>query len=266
MLELICFHLAESDAKKLWTEASKIKFAVCRVSEHFSLRSTFSGANIIHEKIEKIPVSHLVRFDVHCLTHEDSDENIARAVRLFLNLFNNLPTLRCARSNTESEVLQKILIPLCQEACLEKKYSACCQSPNVKVGLLGMGLFNTLHGQPDCRIRGAVLEDLDISLVDNETDDTDSGTLTVDDKKTLAKEHTSQLIATNVVASFVEKNKHSDCNTLIPSLMVDNERVIICLYDCDKDNLLLSDTVDLYDNGNLDGSAILFIWLFINHR
>ncbi len=54
-----------------------------------------------------------------------------------------------------------------------------------------MGLFNTLHGQPDGRLRGCVLEETDVIGIVSDDDDSDSGTLTIDGKKALGEEHMS---------------------------------------------------------------------------
>lgn len=94
----------------------------------------------------------------------------------------------------------------------------------------------------------------------------DGGTLTIDGKAVFEEQYMSQLIATNVVSSFVEKNLH-DCNPLVPSVMMNGEWVAISLYDCVQDHLILTKRISLYDdNWAPKDSVLLLLWLFINHR
>lgn len=248
---------------------------MCQVTEHFGVRSQFSHAEINYVKIADISVSNLVDFNMDCLTQKSNDKNIATAAHRLLNMLQNLPTLSSSSENVEkvifAEIIKKILAPLSQETLVESKYSICANN-NIKTQCLGMGLFNTWHGKPDGRLRGSVCEEIVVSLVDDDDDEnSDGGTLTIDGKRCFSAkgmpQFMSQLIATNVVSSFVEKNLHKDLNSMVPSLMMNGSWVVICLYDCVRDYLLLSRRIDLYEEtGHLSRSTLLFIWLFINHR
>ena len=47
---------------------------------------------------------------------------------------------------------------------------------------------------------------------------------------------------TAVVVAFTEKNIHQDLNAMIPNIMITPTRVVICIYNVQKDFLFLSDT------------------------
>ena len=80
-------------------------------------------------------------------------------------------------------------------------------------------------------------------------EETDGGMMTVEAKRRLGSTvqipHASQLIATNITASFVEHSLHPDMNTLIPSLLLNSRTAVISLYDCQQDILMISDTLAL---------------------
>ena len=64
----------------------------------------------------------------------------------------------------------------------------------------------------------------------------------VEGKRYTALINTDQLIATTVVTSFIQHNRHPNLNPLIPAIMICVPTAQICFYDCTKDLLLLSDT------------------------
>ena len=70
---------------------------------------------------------------------------------------------------------------------------------------LGMGTNSTWHGKPDSRLRGQVMENLDViaSGGGNENDDSNGGTVTVDGKR--SKINKAQLVATVVTFTFSAK-------------------------------------------------------------
>ena len=64
-------------------------------------------------------------------------------------------------------------------------------------------------------------------------------------KKLILIHITNQLIATNIVASFTENGLNPVLNPLVPSIMMSAHRVLVSLYDCVNDVLLLSPAIDL---------------------
>lgn len=64
------------------------------------------------------------------------------------------------------------------------------------------------------------------------------------------------MIVTN---AFVEKKLH-DYNPLVPSLMMNGNWVVISLYDCVQDYLLITTKIDLYEEtGHLCSTIYMVI-------
>ena len=76
-----------------------------------------------------------------------------------------------------------------------------------------------------------------------------------------------QLISTCVISSFIENNLHRKYLSTVPAILTDLNKFVVCLYDCINDVLLISQSVDLNskNRGQLSRSAVLFLWLVINH-
>ena len=65
---------------------------------------------------------------------------------------------------------------------MEKKYGETSLTEKVTQGFLGMGTKETLHGQPDCSVRGYVEGETElVSILHTEvSSESDGGTSTVD--------------------------------------------------------------------------------------
>lgn len=127
---------------------------------------------------------------------------------------------------------------------------------NVTKSFLELGTKETLHGQPDCQVRGCVEGETGTELV-SVPQDTELGysseyvgTSTIDGKRSFESKHISQLIATNITCSFTEKKLHPTLHNLIPSIMLNTSFVRVSLYDCTSDLLFLSDPVKILVEDN----------------
>ena len=49
-----------------------------------------------------------------------------------------------------------------------------------------------------------------------------------------------QAVGTCVVASFTAKGPHTGHRALVPTVLIDEKQFRVCLYDCNKDVLLIS--------------------------
>ena len=90
----------------------------------------------------------------------------------------------------------------------------------MKVGNLGLGTKKTWHGSPDCSLRAA--KSVTMLSLPRIHPGEDTATMT-DAKLNIVKKHYQQLVRMNVVASFTEKNRHTDLNSTIPSMLIDRE-------------------------------------------
>ena len=73
-------------------------------------------------------------------------------------------------------------------------------------------------------------------------------------------------VGTCVVASFTAKARHPEQKALVPTVLIDEKQLRVCLYDCEKDILLISTRKPLATKGELSRSGMALLWLVINHR
>ena len=151
------------------------------------------------------------------------------------------------------------------------------QIPELQVGDLGLGSVDTWHGTPDARLRGMEVvwrkdsEEISAPVEEVVSDDEGSvqndGTSTAVEGKVLSKEaNLPQAVGTCVVASFTAKERHPEHKALVPTVLIDEKQFRVCLYDCDKDVLLISTSKLLATKGALSRSGMALLWLVINHR
>ena len=168
-------------------------------------------------------------------------------------------------------------MPLCREALLESRYTAWISQihvPELQVGDFGLGSVDTWHRTPDARLRGMEVvwrkDSEEISELVEEVVSDDKGSVkssTAVEGKVLSKEkNLSQAVGTCVVASFTAKRCHPQYKALVPTLLIDEAQFRVCLYDCDKDVLLISTSKPLATKGTLSRSGMAFLWLVINYR
>ena len=225
----------------------------------------------------------------------DENDRIAQAFLKLNSLLKQPPklTLDYLVSTLEKtsflEIILKILLPLAIKLEVEKKYAQLTKeskATNITGEHLGMGSIDTLHGSPDARARGASESPTEIVNAENVEASasgyiSDGATINIQEKANLMgvarlaglERHLSQMIAINVIASFTEKNLHPTLSSMVPVIMLDTRRAVVSVYDPQTDACLVSEDVDLHsfedsqdEEVQVPGKAILFLWLFINHR
>ena len=166
--------------------------------------------------------------------------------------------------NTEKEVFiticKKIFQSLTTDVVVDKNsYS---KAKEVKTGLIGMGRFDTWHGSPDGRVRGAVVIYGSAAL-----DESEGNTSSVEAKKNIVESNVDQLVGTTVTTSFVESNLHpTKPHFAVPTILIDLNKFRVCIYDCKHDILLISQDIPLSCQGKLDPSSLFALWVVINYR
>lgn len=96
----------------------------------------------------------------------------------------------------------------------------------------------------------------------------------VEGKRAIAPEHIHKLVATAITSSFVLHNisrtQNLGYNSLAPCLLINGSKFYLCLFDCVKDLLLLSEPMVLTEVRDrkkcLARRAMLAIWIIVNHR
>lgn len=190
-------------------------------------------------------------------------------------------TLTSTKPKREKNVMvtlcSEIFLQLSNEVTLESMYrSFLTKGPPVplQAGPIGMGAPNTWHGTPDARVRGTSIVSLQRSedcyqvreFSDDESDTSDGTATEVEGKLVFGENNLIQAIATCVVSSFTAKTRHPDMQAVVPTIIIDEENFRVCLYDCERDVLLISNKKLLATKGHLSRSGLAFLWLVINHR
>ena len=183
-------------------------------------------------------------------------------------------------------IASEILVHISPEVTMEKRYRRALSSlvscnPNVPKTLttsaLGMGNKYAWHGTIDTRARGSVViskgeeeEELENqSESENESssgEQSDGTTTNLEDKIKYKACNLPQVVAICVVSSYTEKASHPDMSSFIPTIMIDKMSFRICLFDCKKDVLLISNKKSLCTKGHLSPSGIALLWVVFNHR
>ena len=194
------------------------------------------------------------------------------------------PVLPPKRKKIEKEVMlsiaSSILLPLCRDVILEKRYWRALLErpvPGLEFDYIGMGTVHTWHGTPDARVRGAEVvyrkeEDVTYEVSQDPSDDesesgaSDGATTTVETKVMTKDANLHQAVGTCVISSFTEKSVHPDQKALVPTIIIDEKQFRVCLYDSEKDILLISMSKCLATKGGLSNSGMALLWLTINHR
>ena len=263
---------------------TEIAFVPHKVTSNFSSLSSFSALDLrlaahvddAHRGQVGIRVKDL--FTVEAVDAGTSElEFIAHSRRTIWPPFNPYNTKRM-ETHIMVALCREIFVPLCREVLLESRYTTrISQIPELQVGDLGLGSVDTWHGTPDARLRGMEVvwrkdsEEISAPVEEVVSDDEGSvqndGTSTAVEGKVLSKEaNLPQAVGTCVVASFTAKGRHPEHKALVPTVLIDEKQFRVCLYDCDKDVLLISTSKLLATKGALSRSGMALLWLVINHR
>jgi hypothetical protein len=163
-------------------------------------------------------------------------------------------------------IAKLVLIPLFGVVKIESHYRnfpGVSTLHGLEVEALGIGSVNTWHGGTELRVH-----ECDIVLTGQEQDEGsvlagDEGTST----DTTSAAHISastdfegekiwvintlcQLVGTCVVNSFIDKNLSPGKNTVVPTVLFNKSKFKICLYDAEKDILLIIILAKTVDNSN----------------
>lgn len=259
-----------------------INFCFYKVSSTFCPTSAFSDLDFKIEAYTDDSGNYRVGFKVEDLFKvEAMDPAFTSALKFITNGRNHFWPPSTPTKHSEKELMvscSNIFLPLCSEVILENTYGTFLtkrKGPEVlQTGNIGMGTTNTWHGTPDARVRGTDLVWLNASekpedrfLVTEDSDDESDGTATEVEGKLVAREaNLTQIIGTCVVSSFTSKSRHPDKLAMVPAILIDSNQFLVCLYHCEKDVLMITDSKLLATNGHLSRSGLALLWLVINYR
>ena len=157
------------------------------------------------------------------------------------------------------ELIKKLMLPLFGKVTLEKNktYSASTQIEGLDSKHIGMGNAETWHGSPDFRIGS-------VCVLSGYGEDEDS---------IFDFDPRDPLTATCVVSSFINQNLNQRSRT--PAILINGETFIVCLFDCLKDVLLISDPIryvtyieneGTLNKGNLNRFGLMALSIVIHHE
>ncbi len=259
-----------------------IRFPFCKVTSPFCPSSAFSQldfeieAYVRDDRPSRVGLSLKELFKVEAV-----DPAFDSALKFIVNGKNHIwpPFTTSTTERSEKDVmvtLCKILTPLSSEVILEGTYKTHLalerESVLLSVGDIGIGSVHTWHGSPDARVRGVPVvclkaaedSNFQFEVLDDGSDDE---SVTASECKVVVRpKNLKQAIATCVVSSFIAKARHPDKPAVVPTILINENQFCVCLYDCEKDVLMISDHRLLATNGHLSRSGLAFLWLVINHR
>ena len=143
------------------------------------------------------------------------------------------------------------------------------QTHNLSTQWLRLGKKGvTWHGYPDARVR---IYNTDVPVLAHELGNKSPGDSIVVEAKVMEKSlNLVQLVATTVLAAFVEKNVHDELPPIIPTILITPESAKVCIYDVENDYLLISEwftwTERVGDVHAFNKTGMLLFWMILNHR
>jgi len=284
-IDVYCRKELKSFHPDLLAEVKCIPFFLYKVVEPFNRTSSFSQVQLNMAPYitdERFPA--LITVDAQELLDFDMLQVNEETHKFICNCKSIAwPPLKPFNEHTAFlHISQKLFVPLCcnDEVILEKSYTKYLQSlgpgsDGLRACNIGLGSFKTWHGTPDARVRGT--EIIHSTIKENPAHNSDDSgdsiisnglTTVIEAKLQWDKHHMAQMVSTCVVSSFIENNLHSNYPSIVPTILIDVNSFMVCLYDCNEDVLLISRPVQLKSKRRdvLSRTAVLFLWLVINHR
>ena len=287
--------ITESEAKGIIKELEELRFTSLKIG-YFDPTARFSQVSFTIDDTNHVVLGKsLFCIETAALMGQGAEFPGKEALDKFLTV---LPTLNAtelslSQASTESRtffnIAEHLLTKLSEKVVLShddyssllnedpsyvppnQELSSATPCTRLSVGLTGMGELNTWHGTPDARVRAyqstetIVLrgESSNVSPVHSLGDN-----VAIEAKRDPDCINKHQLIATTVISSFIERNLHRDANPMVPVILITTPTTMVCLYDCTKDLLLMSEELKWIDVGNNTFyiTNLFVIWLFIHHR
>ena len=267
------------------------------MEDSFSSNATFSRLNLTlgahNNGLRRIALSFNSLFKVEAKSAE-----FQGAVQFIHSCENQLwppfhadPDFKLTETSVMLDICSKILAPLCTNVIMEKRYRTPLSlyldrtpvpTNNLQCGNIGIGTIGTWHGTPDVQVRGGVnfvcgkREEASSGVDTTHESDSDSDhdsesesdgmTTTIEGKIKFKYSNLPRTIGTCVVSSFTEKSCHPDLPAIVPTILIDKSQFRVCLYECERDILLISSCKSLSTTGRLSQSAMALLWVVVNHR
>lgn len=262
--------------RAVWEVISGIPFQIYKVTTDFSPMGKFSKMDFGYDtlktedgKTKVLRFEFLFNFSPELLESpqvrpDNCKESLRNLIKVLKKCRNEYwPLVNGSLENeTIANLATKVFTPLCSnDIILASKYSE--DVKNIGCENIGIGSSHTWHGTPDMRVMGCDV--ITPVVIDNDVIDESEG---VNEGKTALcfAKSIPKLVSACVVSSFTLHKLHPHMNPLVPSILIDNNSFQVCLYDCVKDILLISEPKNLSTKEGLSRSGLLFLWIVLNHR
>ena len=287
--------VTESEAKSITKQLEELCFTSLKVG-FFDPTASFSHVTFTIETDHVIMGKALLCIDAAALMGESADFPGKEALEKFLTVLPTLDANKLSQSQSATEartfveIAKHLLCKLSEKVVLSSDdYSALLKEDpsyvppyeelpsaapctQLSLGLTGMGeIKNTWHGTPDARVRA--YQNTEIAVVRGRSSNVSpvrslGDSVVFEAKREPMSINRHQLIATTVVSSFIERNLHRNSNPMVPVILITIPTVTVCLYDCTRDLLLISDELKWInvEDDTFNTANLFVIWLFIHHR
>lgn len=162
---LVEFQCYERSLHLALKRINEFPFVVYYVDSEFCTNSSFSHLDLqlaVHnDGRRRFALSFNLLFKVEAKPeYSDALKFIYRSRNCLWPLVHANPNFKQSEKKMILGVCSKILVPLCKEVILEKRYrvdlSKMPMIAGLKCGDIGMGSVHTWHGTPDVRVRGGL--------------------------------------------------------------------------------------------------------------
>ena len=276
----------------LETVKSSTAFVVHRVEHPCRLYGPFSSlslgliacTNTSQTDMSRVALRFEQLFKVEATERGEGENFIHTCKKTLWPVFHASPSYKDTERSVLLEIVSEILVKLGCKVTMEKRFHKALEavlardlkmSRSLSTSALGLGSTKTWHGTPDLRVRGVVFcEKSEEEVSDSESEDkedkssvsSDGMATNFEGKIKFRASNLPQVVATCVVSSFTESSRHPDKSPLIPTVLIDRLSYLVCLYDCERDVLLISNKKSLCTKGHLSRSGIALLWVVLNHR
>ena len=127
---------------------------------------------------------------------------------------------------------------------------------------------NGWHGKADILILNTDKEGLPVCIGEPSDDQISVSSFDVTSCEDSNDNSWSRIIAETIVFSFLQHKHNYEKlrNNLIPGISINNGKLVVFMYDCEKDVLLGSVAMDLFDKNNIHMRTVIFLWLVLNYK
>ena len=271
------------DLKEDLKELKELKMYYTKSEEYFCPTESFSGIKLkLSHKFDT--VKRYIKFG-NFLKPKESVELLQQQQETIEDVMRT----ECKFQDGDKEIdvvikLAKTLRPLCRKVLLENKYREVVERVAKELTLcpLGLGTADTWHGSPDMRLFPLKTEQTDKEQTDivvqeegevdeeeeeEKKEDEIGDDINVEGKRDAgirSKKVMAQLVATTVTTAFTNCQVFN--KPLSAVLLLCKRNATVCMYECQRDILFMSESIPLCIEQTLTRKGVLLVWSVLHLR